>query len=231
MAVLVLVRHGDDPPDDRVVTHLTARGFDLRTVRPFAGERLGVPGPDVVGSVIYGGLFNAYDTALHPFLRDEYRWIADCIAAGLPLLGICQGAQMIAQHLGGTVGPKADPEYEFGYYRIDPTPEAGAFLPGPLWVVQAHFHTWTLPPGAIRLAGSAAYPEQAFRWGDRVYGLQFHAEVTPAGFARWQQSKAHLYARPEVQRPEEQLRLQALHDAAQDAWFRGFLDRLFGAAA
>ena len=83
--------------------------------------------------------------------------------------------------------------------------------------------------GATLLARSALYAHQAFRYGRSTYGLQFHAEVTPAIFRRWQTDHAPRYTgKPGVQHKDEQDRSIECHDPAQHAWFTGFLDRLFG---
>lgn len=230
---VLLVRHGDEPADDRVVSWLTTQGFDVDIRKPFAGDRLGDIDDTLAGTVIYGGMYNAYDSALHPFLKEEYRWIEACLKADVPMLGICQGAQMIAHHLGAFAGARAHGIFEFGYYEVSPT-EAGkaeGFLSAPQHFTEAHFHTYELPVGAVSLAGNANYPEQAFRYGDKVYGLQFHPEVTIEGFRRWQNWKGDVYGRPGAQQPEEQTRLMMQHDRAQADWFYGFLGKLFGEAS
>ena len=94
--------------------------------------QLGEVGDDLAGTVIYGGKYNAYDTDLHGFLNDEYRWIEKCLRADVPILGICQGAQMLARHLGAGAGPTETEIFEFGYYRIDPAPEAAGPRAAPL---------------------------------------------------------------------------------------------------
>ena len=230
MKRVLLVRHGDEPADDRVVTWLTSVGYKVDIRKPFSGDLLGDPEGDLAGTVVYGGLYNAYDTDKHPFLKEEYRWIQACLDADVAMLGICQGAQMIASQLGAWAGPRADETFEFGYYPIDPTEDAKGFLDARLWVTQAHFHTFDLPEGAVRLAGNENYENQAFRWGDKVFGFQFHPEVTIEGFRRWQKQKWNVYGRPGVQTLEEQTRLMHQHDAAQADWFYGFLDNLFGGA-
>lgn len=227
---LVLVRHGDDPPDDRVVAFAVENGFNPLIRKPFKGDVLGDPWPELAGTVIYGGPFNVFDEELHPFLHDEARWIRACMDRGLPVLGICQGAQQIARVLGAKVGPLPEVLHEFGYYPISPTDQGRDFLPETLHMVQAHFHTFAIPEGAVHLAASPLFPNQAFRFGDRVYGLQFHPEVTIEGFRRWQERDWAAYGQPGAQTREEQDRLMMQHDAAQAGWFYAFLRRLFSTA-
>lgn len=227
---LVLVRHGDDPPDDRVVSFAVQAGFDPVILRPFKGDRLPDPQGEVAGSVIYGGPFNVFDEDKHPFLHEEADWIRSCMARGIPLLGICQGAQQIARVMGAKVGPPPSGLHEFGYYPISPTPEGRDFLPETIAMTQAHFHTFAIPEGAVHLATSPLYPNQAFRIGDKVYGLQFHPECTIEGFRRWQAAPWAAYGKPGAQSREEQDALMLEADSRQAAWFYGFLTRLFGQA-
>jgi GMP synthase (glutamine-hydrolysing) len=227
---LILVRHGDDPPDDRVVTFAVENGFNPIIRKPFRGDILGDPGPEVAGTVIFGGPFNVFEEDQHPFLHDEAHWIRACMDRGLPVLGICQGAQQIARVLGAEVGPKQGEPHEFGYYPVAPTDAADDFLPGTLHMVQAHFHTFAIPEGAVHLATSPLFANQAFRFGTNVYGFQFHPEVTIEGFRRWQNRPWAAWGKPGAQTRQEQDRLMAEHDAAQAAWFYGFLGRLFGIA-
>ena len=168
-----------------------------------------------------------FDTKDFLFLEDEYRWIRDCLTADIPMLGICQGAQQIAYHLGAKVGPLDSKTSEFGYYQVEPTPEAFAcgFLQEPLFVTQAHSHTFGIPAGAIRLAGSKLFPNQAFKYGEKVYGLQFHPEVTIEGFRRWQKEDWSRYIGQQTSK--DQTRLMYKSDAAQAKWFYKFLDNLF----
>ena len=224
---LILVRHGDDPPDDRVHTFAVQSGFDPIVLAPFKGDPLPDPGPDVAGSVVFGGPFNVFDEDKHPFLHAEAAWIRACMERDIPLLGICQGAQQIARVLGAKVGPYDSPVHEFGYYPISPTPEGRDFLPETLHMTQSHYHTFAIPPGAVHLASSPAYPNQAFRVGTRTYGLQFHPEVTIEGFRRWQARDWAPYGKPGAQSRAEQDALMLAHDARQAKWFYGFLAGLF----
>lgn len=99
-----------------------------------------------------------------------------------------------------------------------------------MWVTQAHYHTFDLQKGAVRLAGNENYENQAFRIGHKVYGFQFHPEVTIEGFRRWQKSNANCFERPGVQDLKHQNRAMYEYDATQADWFYGFMDTLFGSA-
>lgn len=228
MKRFVMIEHSRSPGDDRAARHLEARGGSLLWRRPYAGDRLedlAELRPD--GVVIYGGGQGLDEIERHPFLAEELAYAEACVEAGVPLLGLCLGGQIIAQALGAPVGPPETFFHEFGYYEVTPTEAGRDFLPEPLVVTQAHFHAFGIPAGAERLAYSRAYPNQAFRYGASTYALQFHPECTIAGFRRWQEAPWAPYGKTGVQTRAEQDRLAALHDPRQDRWFRGFLDRLF----
>jgi GMP synthase (glutamine-hydrolysing) len=142
----------------------------------------------LAGLVVLGGPMNVDETDRYPFLADEVRWIQQAVAAGLPVLGICLGAQLMAKASGARVYPNAIKE--IGWYQIDWTGEAAkeSILAGcdaSSFVFQWHGDTFDLPPGATLLATSPQCRNQAFRVGKSAYGLQFHIEVTAAIIAEW----------------------------------------------
>ncbi len=142
--------------------------------------------PDLL--VVLGGPIGAYDEADYPFLVDECALLERRIAAGRPLLGICLGAQLLAKALGARVYPGAQKEIGWGCIALT---EAGHLSPlahlGDATTPVLHWHgdTFDLPAGAVRLASTALYENQAFAVGDALLGLQFHPEVTPAGLEHW----------------------------------------------
>jgi len=147
-------------------------------------ESPALPALDGLDLVIaMGGPMSVNDEATLPWLRDEKRFLRAAIARGLPVLGICLGAQLIASALGARVVPGA--HKEIGWFDIAATPAAdGCFrFPQRCEVFHWHGETFDLPPGAVRLARSAACENQAFQLGANVIGLQFHLETTPASAA------------------------------------------------
>jgi GMP synthase (glutamine-hydrolysing) len=229
---ILLIKHNDAANDDRTATHLAARGFDLEWRRPFAGEALPADVDGLAGLIVHGGSQPVPEADRYPFLRDEMRFMGRCLKAELPVLGICLGSQLLAHELGAPVGPHPEGYHEFGYYELFPTPAGHDEIPAGLHVTQSHYHEFGVPAGATLLARSALYAHQAFRYGRNAYGLQFHAEVTRDIFRRWQNAHgAHYIGQPGVASREQQDRDALAYDAAQHAWFTGFLDRLFGTAA
>lgn len=226
---IVFVEHHQNPMDDLAWTHLGARGFGRQLVCPFQGEKLRVSLQGVAGTVIYGGSQSVGQQQQLAFVREELAWIKTCIANNIPTLGICLGGQLIAHALGAKVAPPAPPQCEFGYYRIDPTEPNDGFLNQYLYVTQAHCEAFEIPQGATRLATSEGFANQAFRYRQNVLALQFHPEVTPAIFKRWQQAEWAMYGIPGAQTKQQQDVLLAQHSAAQAVWFRGLLDQLFPA--
>lgn len=144
--------------------------------------------------IVMGGPMGIYDYHEHPWLKQEKQFIRASIDAGKPVLGICLGAQLIADVLGGKV--TRNPEKEIGWFPVEVTAEGRDTAIGQL-LAEAddtfHWHgdTFAIPPSAIHLARSDACEHQAFLYDGRVLGLQFHLEVTPAGAAALCSECAH----------------------------------------
>lgn len=163
-----------------IAAWLTARGADVGCTRLFAGDPL--PRAADAGALIaLGGPMSVNDEAELDWLRPEKRLLRDAAERGVPVLGVCLGAQLIASALGARVYPGA--AREIGWFPIHGTPDAAPCFQFPPQVLAFHWHgeTFDLPPGAARLAGSAACENQAFQVGRNVIALQFHLETTPAG--------------------------------------------------
>src|SRR5919106_1414519 len=134
-----------------------------------------------------GGPMSATDDDRLPWLGDEKRLIGEAVRAGTPFWGVCLGVQLLAASLGARVYPGSEPEV--GLLPVELTAEARAdpvlaAVPGELVTLQWHGDTFDLPEGAVRLARSRAYENQAFRF-QRAYGVQFHLEVSPEMAREW----------------------------------------------
>jgi GMP synthase (glutamine-hydrolysing) len=167
---------------------ITDTGADLTVVRTDRGDAVPPPGTvaDLAGLVVMGGPMSVHDDL--GWLADERALLREAVEAGRPVLGVCLGAQQLAAALGAPVTEGPAPEYGIGEVHLAKAalddPVFGA-APSPLPCVHWHGDTFGLPEGAVRLAGNAAYENQAFRFGDRAYGLQFHVEVTASLVAHW----------------------------------------------
>ena len=146
------------------------------------------------GLVVLGGPMNVDQVDEYPHLETETRLIRDAIARRIPVLGICLGAQLIAHALGARV--YANGEKEIGWYDLSLT-DTGREDPllrglgASERIFQWHGDTFDLPVGAEHLASSPTCTNQAFRYGDLVYGLQFHLEADQPMIERWLDVPVH----------------------------------------
>jgi GMP synthase-like glutamine amidotransferase len=181
---IIVLRHVDCEPPAAYLPALVARG-------PVTTVRLGVddlPDPQDVDVVVaMGGPMGVYDVEAYPWLRDEVAFIAAVVERGGAVWGVCLGAQLLAAALGAKVYPGPAPEV--GVAEVMLTEDAAtdavfAGLPAAFPALHWHGDTFDLPCGAVRLASSEQYENQAFRYG-ASYGLQFHLEASAELAAQW----------------------------------------------
>ncbi len=155
---------------------LAKNGHSVSCTRLWAGEKVPRSG-NIDGLIVMGGPMGIYDDEQHPWLIPEKAFITEIIAEDKPVLGICLGAQLIADVLGAEVRPGR--EKEIGFFPILGTSESDFSKP---WKNQIVFHwhgdTFGIPDGALHLASSEATENQAFVYNDNVLALQFHLETT-----------------------------------------------------
>jgi GMP synthase-like glutamine amidotransferase len=186
MDVVVLQHIACEPPgvyEDALLEH----GAAIHRVELDEGDPL----PDwreADAIVAMGGPMSVNDEAALPWLREEKAWIAEAVRAGTPFFGACLGVQLLAASLGGEVTAGDEPEVGLlPVYLEDEAVNDPVFfgLPSELLTLQWHGDTFTLPEGAVLLASSPAYENQAFRWGMHAYGVQFHLELSRDMAEEW----------------------------------------------
>ena len=185
----------------------------------------------VGGLIVLGGPMAVYESDKYPWMKKELDLLEKLLTAGRPVLGICLGAQMIAHTLGARV--YAGERREVGWAPVTLTDDGKSDpcfggVGDTLEVFHLHGDTYELPPDASNLATTPLYEQQAFSWGDTVYGLQFHLEFTDAIIARIASESEAAYIQgagvdPQQLVAESGPKVRALGDAAQrifTAYFR-----------
>ena len=192
---------------------LRERGHEVLGCRVYAQERFPAM-QEFDWLIVMGGPMGVHDDEGHPWLPRERRFIGRAIRDGKLVLGVCLGAQFLADALGARIRKNSEPE--IGWFPVRATGEAlhsATFSEAPAEFTALHWHaeTFEVPEGARLLASSDATAHQAFEAGDgRVLALQFHLEATSAGVdALITECPGELVALPHVQ-SEEELRAGAV---------------------
>jgi GMP synthase (glutamine-hydrolysing) len=181
---IAVVRNQASCPLGVIASVFDARGAAWRYVDAWRGSSL----PDIAevsGVVVLGGAMNADEVDAFPWLADVRGLLGSAVAAEVPVLGVCLGAQLLARACDAEV--TRAPMREIGFRKVAVVtndPVLGAFAPSAL-VFQWHEDTCALPAGADLLATNDDTRVQAYRVGSRAYGVQFHFEVTTEQITAW----------------------------------------------
>lgn len=238
MRKLLVFQHVPYEPLGTLDAQFRDAGFRIRYVNFARFERVALDVRRYNGLVVLGGPMSVNDTDRYPHLREEMDALRVAIEAGLPVLGICLGAQLIAAALGAVV--VRNPVKEIGWSTVRPT-SAGSR--DPLFehlgkteqIFQWHGDTFRLPEGSELLARTDACRNQAFRHGGNVYGLQFHLEVDQALIRRWLSTPAMKH---EIEALDGAVKAETVLEETSryitrsmrlsHAVFSTFIDRFFG---
>ena len=179
---VLFVQHGETDKPGLLAHVLSDRGIVLDVIRPDLGE----PVPQNLdfheGLAVGGGAQGAYETDLYPYLSAEVELVRAAAGAEKPVIGLCLGAQLMAAAFGAEVRPGAVREIGFLPVKLESIADFDPVWCGlPKTFVTTHWHgdVFDVPPGGMRLGGSELTPNQLFRYGGALYGMQFHLEMTP----------------------------------------------------
>ncbi len=223
---ILIVLHQEHSSAGRIGQMLQAKGFSLDIRRPPLGDPLPRTLDEHAGVVMFGGPMSANDT--DPYIRRETDFLEVPLKENRPFLGICLGAQLLVKHLGGDVATRPDGCVEIGWYPLKATPEGRALMDWPPMVYHFHREGFSLPRGATLLATGDLYPNQAFRYHENAWAIQFHGELTQAMMQRWVVRGAHRFVLPGAQKGHEHLKGRMFYDGPVRDWLSKFLDRVFG---
>ncbi|MFH1242313.1 MAG: type 1 glutamine amidotransferase [Pseudomonadota bacterium] len=167
---------------------LRARGWTQETIHLYRGETIPSDWQSCSLLVVMGGPMNVYEEETYPFLKKETATIANAIKTGQPVLGFCLGAQLMAKANGAYV--RRGNKKEIGWYKVRMTEQGRRdrlfeSFPEEFIIFQWHGDTFELPEGAIRIASSDNYVNQAIRINEMSYGFQFHFEITRDMILEW----------------------------------------------
>ena len=184
--ILFIQNYATDPPH-LVAEWLHELGFSIETLRAFDGEVIPNELPPHIKAMIpLGGAMNALEDDTYPWLAHERALIKKVVDQGIPVLGICLGAQLLGAALGGTVSRLKENEigiYEINQVSDDAIMSVGLNAPTTQWHED---YVSVLPAGATLVANSERCPTQIFRVGNLTYGLQCHPEADSSIVALWE---------------------------------------------
>ena len=226
---ILVVLHQENSSPGRVGQLLGEMGFGLDIRRPPLGDPLPGTLSAHAGAVVFGGPMSANDH--DEFVRRETDWLKVPLGENRPLLGICLGAQMLVNHLGGKVEGHSEGLVEIGWYPLKATEAGATLMQWPEMVYQFHREGFSLPRGATLLATAENYPNQAFRYGENAWGIQFHAELTRMMMHRWVVHGAHRFELPGAQPGRDHLGGRMIWDMHLKRWLQEFLATIFGPKA
>jgi GMP synthase (glutamine-hydrolysing) len=204
------------------------KGYPLSRTRLYMGE--GFPPPEEFDLlVVMGGPMNVYEEGKYPWLKKEKAFLAEAIRKKKFVLGICLGAQLLADVLGGKVSRNR--EAEIGWFPVKLTKEGEASpffkgMPKEMMVFHWHGDRFGIPPGAERVAESEACDNQAFVHCGRAIGLQFHFEISAGYIGAWLREAGELPGGKYVQSPEEMAGLTERYVKESNARMRDLLEKI-----
>jgi GMP synthase-like glutamine amidotransferase len=184
MSTCLIIQHVEVEHPFKIAEALRIAQIKVQMAEVFAGDAIPSDASGLDGVVVMGGPMSARSDEGFESRRAEIALLCDAFEREVPVLGVCLGAQLLATACGGEVkAGEVGPEIGWGTVELTEVASTDALLgglPEAIPVLHWHSETFELPPGALKLASSSRYPNQAFRVGERAWGFQFHLEIDDA---------------------------------------------------
>jgi GMP synthase (glutamine-hydrolysing) len=227
MKKILLIFHQPTTNPGIVVPLLQKRGYELDIRILSQGDELPPTLDNHEGAISFGGSMSANDGQILPYIQTELDWLPKVLSSDTPFLGICLGAQLLAQVLGAKVTRHPLGKLEIGYWPLSPTPAGMMYFDSNLQVYQWHREGFEIPSGAIKLASGEIFANQAFRYGNNAYGVQFHPEMVQEVLDRWKK-QSDRQTQEDLKHPEAQSWEKQMQDHLKYApMVENWLDRFF----
>lgn len=230
MKKILFIFHQPSTNPGVVARLLKQKGYELDIRILSQGSELPPTLDEHEGVISFGGSMSANDGQILPYIKKEIDWLPKVLSSETPFFGICLGAQLLAQLLGGKVGRHPEGKLEIGYWPLSPTPEGMKYFEPNLKVYQWHREGFEIPSSVVKLASCEIFKNQAFRYGDNAYGVQFHPEMVQEVLDKWRQGTdsdlgtQEDLMRPEAQPWEEQMSNHLKYAPKVENWLNNFFD-------
>ncbi len=188
MGKVLIIKQVESEGPGIIGAELKRRSLATELVEVYKGRPVPKDASAYSALIVMGGPMGVYEEKAYPFLGDEIELIESGLKAGIPIMGVCLGAQLLARAAGARVY-KGEAK-EIGFYKVRLT-EEGIMdallhgLPPEFRVFQWHGDTFDVPEHGVNLAGSDLFQNQMIRVGRSAYGVQFHLEVTEQMVMEW----------------------------------------------
>lgn len=220
-APILIVLHQQKSCPGAIGHWLRQNGYLLDVRRPPLGQALPETLAQHSGVIVFGGPMSVNDE--REDIRREIDWLSQPLKDDVPYLGICLGAQMMVRQLGGRVTPHPRNMVEVGYHAVRPTAEGRALFNWPCKCFQWHREGFDIPAGAVRLACSRRFENQAYRYGRAAFGVQFHPEITELMLHRWSVLGMQMLKKKGAHKKERLFEDHLCFADQQRAWLHQFM--------
>ena len=197
--------------------------YNIEVINPLIGKKLPKDFKNYSGIIILGGAMNVNDTKEYPDLINEIDWIKEITKSNIPILGICLGAQLIANAYGATVDNHKDGLVEIGYRKVSFINKNANLDFYPNKVFQWHTQGFNLPNKSQLLAYNELFDVQAFVIKNNIFGFQFHPEVDKKMIIKWNNKSSIAMKKKGFIKKETQLKDHETYSENVSNWFKLFL--------